>query len=137
VTADRVFLDTSAVFEAADRSTRRYRETAAALETLLRSGSDLATTDLVVAELHGLTLGRLGPAVALSVVTALTSSGRVELVATGPDLVLDAIEIIRTRPGRRISVVDAASFLVMRNRGIETCFTIDSDFAAEGFAIVP
>lgn len=134
---DPVFLDTSAMFEAADRTAPRHREIAETLRGFVRDRVPLVTTDLIVAELHGLTLGRLGPEAALAVVTAITTSVSVALIATGPELVLAAIDLIRARPGRRISLVDAASFLVMRDKGIRTCFTLDADFAAEGFTMTP
>lgn len=39
--------------------------------------------------------------------------------------------------GRRVSLVDWTSFLVMRRRGITTAFAFDADFAAEGFQVTP
>ena len=97
----------------------------------------LATTDLVVAELHGLTLGRMGPAVALQVVDGILRSVRVEVVATGPDMLRASADFLRSRPGRRLSLVDATSFLVMRARGIGVALSLDDDFAAEGFRLLP
>ncbi len=46
---------------------------------------------------------------------------------------------IVSEPGqkRRINIVDAASFTVMRELGLETAFAFDSDFAREGFKVVP
>jgi predicted nucleic acid-binding protein len=38
---------------------------------------------------------------------------------------------------RKVSLVDWTSFLVMRRRGISTAFALDSDFAAEGFEVIP
>lgn len=66
------------------------------------------TTDLVIAELHGLALGRLGPETALELVERLMASPRLSVVATGPEILADALESLRRRPGRRISLVDAA-----------------------------
>lgn len=137
MTARAVFLDTSGVYEAADRGGRHHRDAAVSLQGLLREGAALVMTDLVLAELHGLALGRLGPEVALGLVDRLTASTRLELVATGPDVLRSAIDFLRDRPTRRISLVDAASFLVMRERGIDTALALDADFAAEGFATLP
>ena len=104
---------------------------------LLHGRQTLTVTDLVLAELHGLTLSRVGPAPALELVERIMASGRVELVSPGVDGLREAMNVLRARPGRRISLVDATSFVVMRSAGIETCFTLDADFAAEGFATVP
>jgi predicted nucleic acid-binding protein len=97
----------------------------------------LLASDLVLAEVHGLTLGRLGQEPALVLVDRLMASTRLELVATGLEVVRQAIEAIRARPGRRISLVDATSFQLMRDRGIKTAFALDADFVAEGFETLP
>ena len=107
------------------------------MRQLLHGRQTLTVTDLVLAELHGLTLGRVGPAPALELIERIVTSARVELASAGVDGLHDALDLLRARPGRRISLVDATSFVVMRSAGIETCFTLDGDFAAEGFATVP
>jgi predicted nucleic acid-binding protein len=94
-------------------------------------------TDLILAELHGLALGRVGPAPALELIDRVVGSGRVELVAVGLESVHEAIALLRARPGRRLSLIDATSFVVMRSAAIETAFTLDADFAAEGFTTLP
>jgi predicted nucleic acid-binding protein len=48
-----------------------------------------------------------------------------------------AIELLRKRPGRPYSLADAISFHVMRDRRITLAFTLDTDFVAEGFTVVP
>jgi predicted nucleic acid-binding protein len=65
------------------------------------------------------------------------ASPRVRVVATGPRAIRVGLEFLRARPDRRISLVDALSFATMRSLGITTAFTLDSDFAAEGFALLP
>lgn len=91
----------------------------------------------LVAEVHGLALGRAGPEIAHRLVERILDSGRVEIVATGPARLRDAVDLLRARPGRRISITDAVSFLVMRRRGLSRAFTLDADFAAEGFEVPP
>lgn len=135
--SEAVFLDTSALYEAADRGGRFHAESADELRELLRRRVELLVTDLVVAEFHGLTLGRLGPRQALLVTDRLLRSARVEVLATGPTLVRDAVDYLRSHPDRRLSLVDATSFLVMRARGCRSAFALDQDFAAEGFAVMP
>lgn len=34
-------------------------------------------------------------------------------------------------------MMDATSFVVMRDLDIDTAFTLDADFAAEGFTVLP
>ena len=132
-----VFLDTSGLFAALDRSSDRHSEVAAEFQGLLRDGVPLVTTDAVVMELHGLTLGRRGPAIALEALERILGSPRVRLVATGPGAIRSAVAFLRTRPDRRISLVDALSFAAMHEHELETALAIDSDFVAEGFVTVP
>jgi predicted nucleic acid-binding protein len=137
IARNEVFLDTSGLFAAAFPRSDDHDSAARAFEGLLRSGTALLTTDLVVAESHGLSLGRLGPGRALLLAERLVASPRIEIVDVGLARIERGLELLRSRPERRISLVDATSFEVMRERGVEMAFTLDEDFAAEGFRIVP
>ena len=108
-----------------------------ALQQLLRERRQLMTTDAVINEFHGLTLGRLGPRLALEAVDRLLTSPRVGVSATGPTAIVHAVEFLRARPVRRLSLVDALSFGAMRALGLTTALALDADFAAEGFSTLP
>ncbi|MBA3779866.1 MAG: PIN domain-containing protein [Chloroflexi bacterium] len=125
------------MYEAADRTASRHGAAAVALRQLFSGKAKLTISDLVLAEVHGLTLGRIGPAQALELTDRIVGSGRVELVSPGVESLHQALDLLRARPGRRISLVDATSFVTMRAAGIETAFTLDEDFAAEGFTTIP
>lgn len=45
----------------------------------------------------------------------------------------EAVHRLAKRGTRRISLVDQVSFLVMRERGVDTAFAFDPDFEREGF----
>ena len=47
------------------------------------------------------------------------------------------MDLLAERPGRRYSLADAASFVVMRDLGATAALTLDADFGAEGFEIIP
>ncbi|MEK6719732.1 MAG: PIN domain-containing protein [Chloroflexota bacterium] len=132
-----VFLDTSAIFAAARPQSDRHAEAAAEYRRLLRDTIRLVTTDLVIVELHALALSRSHAAAALDLADRLMQSGRIEIQATGLDRLAEALDLLRRRPGRTYSLADAASFVVMRELEIEQAFTLDDDFAAEGFQVVP
>lgn len=133
-----VFLDTSGLFAAAKHGAAGTDEPVRrALDGLLASRTRLVTSDLVVAEFHGLTLGRFGPAVALGATRLLLQTPRVEIEATGADRLQAGLTFLAARPGRRLSMADAVSMLLMREHSIETAFTLDEDFRAEGFATIP
>ncbi len=40
-------------------------------------------------------------------------------------------------PDKKLSLCDAASFIVMRERGVTTAFTFDRHFADAGFELLP
>jgi len=133
----RIFLDTSALYAAADRSSERHADCAEAFDELVRSQVGLVTSALVLAELHALTLRRIGPAAALTVVDRLTDSLRVEVRGVTTADVDTAVDLLRSRPNRRYSLADAVSFELMHALGIDAVLTLDADFAAEGFTVLP
>jgi predicted nucleic acid-binding protein len=47
-----------------------------------------------------------------------------------------ALDLMLERPRSRISLVDAASFVVMRASGIEEAFAYDRHFRTAGFRLV-
>ena len=134
---DGVFVDTSALYAIVDRNEHRHAEVSADLEALMRSSVPLLTTDAVLTEFHGLALGRLGPATALDALDRVLASPRISVIATGPGDIRSAVELLRDRPERRLSLVDALSFGVMRELKLESALTLDGDFAAEGFTMRP
>jgi predicted nucleic acid-binding protein len=132
-----VFLDTSALFAAADRSSEYHESCASAYRSLLRGALPLVTSSLIVGELHALTLSRAGPERALQAVRRLTDSLRIQVEGAAAVDITAALDVLGTRPGRSYTIADAVSFEVMRRRGIERAFTLDSNFRAEGFLVVP
>jgi predicted nucleic acid-binding protein len=46
-----------------------------------------------------------------------------------------AVSLLRTRGRRGLSLVDCASFVVMRRYGVTQAIAFDEDFAQEGFEI--
>jgi predicted nucleic acid-binding protein len=132
-----VLLDTSAIFAAARPRSDRHAAAAAAYRTLLTGTQHLVTTDLIVAELHALSLARVHPSFGLDLVDRLLTSDRIEIVAAGLERMAAAADLLRQRPGRAYSLADAVSFVLMRELAISRAFSLDADFAAEGFEVVP
>lgn len=132
-----VLLDTSGLYEAADRRAPRHGECREHLGRMLAAPVPLITTEIVLAEAHALVLRRIGPGAALELIERVTSSSRIEVVAHDSALRERAVALLRARPGRPYSLADAVSFLVMRDRGATHAFTLDRDFQAEGFTLVP
>jgi predicted nucleic acid-binding protein len=95
------------------------------------------TTEHILAELHALAVSRVGPVRALTLARRLTSTSRIETAPIDEALRTSALDLLAERMDHSYSLTDAVSFVVMRERGIDTAFTLDGDFAAEGFTILP
>jgi predicted nucleic acid-binding protein len=131
------FLDTSALYAAARPEDSDHDRCAADYRQLLGTPGALVTTELIVAELHALALARVGPERALKLCRSLGASARVEILPVDELLRSRAVDLLATRPGRTYSLADAVSFVVMGDRGIQSAFTLDGDFAAEGYRLLP
>ncbi len=132
-----VLLDTSAIFAAARRRSNHHAEASATYRALLTGSQRLVTTDLIVAELHALSVARVHPRFGLDLVDRLLTSNRIEIVAAGMARMAAAADLLGRRPGRAYSLADAVSFVLMRELAISRAFTLDADFASEGFEVVP
>ena len=132
-----VLLDTSAIFAAARPRSDRHAEAGAAYRTLLTGTQRLMVTDLIVAELHALSLARVHPRFGLDLIDRLLTSARIEIVGAGIERIAAGADLLRRRPGRTYSLTDAVSFVLMRELAISRAFTLDADFAVEGFEVVP
>ena len=128
-----VFVDTSALY-ALLVATDRWHESAARIMRSLRTrDAELVTSSHVLVESYALIGHRIG----VGAVEALRESIEPLLDIAWVDRelherALDAVIAGGGRPG----LVDATSFLVMRDRGIESAFTFDRDFETAGFAAV-
>ena len=131
---NQVFLDTSAILALMNPKDERHRRAKRAFEALRAERAPLLTTSFVLVETYALLGRRLGleavrafradlaPLAAITWVDEPTFEG-------GLDLLLD-------RKMRKLSLVDAVSFLVMRQRGLERAFAFDPHFEEEGFVLV-
>ena len=50
--------------------------------------------------------------------------------------ILEGVDRMRAQPRLKASIVDAVSFVVMEDRGIEEAFAFGSDFEAAGFRLL-
>jgi len=132
-----LFVDTSAWYPLADARHPDHEGLAAALRARVAAGTRVITTNLVVAETHALLLRRLGREVALRFVREIRGEPLVVETST-PELEVRAAEEWLARyDDKDLSLTDAVSFTVMKDRGLEEALTLDHRFAAAGFTVVP
>ncbi len=129
------FIDTSGVLAVLDISDHEHRRATAAWEELVRSELALMTSSYVLIELISLAQSRLGIDSVRDIDGAVMPL--LQVVWVGAELHSRGLAALFTAGRRRLSLVDCVSFEVMRERGIETCFTTDKHFAEQGFERIP
>jgi predicted nucleic acid-binding protein len=99
----------------------------------LRSGETLVTSSYVLLEMHALVQGRLG----------MQSTHRlhenfeplVEIIWVDAALHAMALASVLAAGRRQLSLVDCASFVIMRQAGVRQVFTFDEHFREQGFQL--
>ena len=130
----RIFVDTSGWFAAA---TRRDHDHPAVRQYLEESTTPLLTTDYVVDESATLLLSRLGHVAAVRFLDSIQASPRIELVYLTQRSIEAAMRLFRERPDKGWSLTDCSSFVLMKERGLDTALALDDHFRQAGFITVP
>ena len=130
----RAFLDTSAVLALMNPKDEQHGRARGAFDRLATQRAALLTTSLVLVEIYALLGRRLG----LAAVRAFRSdlAPLAETMWVDEPTFESGLDLPLARKKRDLSLVDAVSFLVMRQRGIEHAFAFDSHFEEEGFSLV-
>jgi uncharacterized protein len=127
-----VFVDTSALYALVDRTDPRHPDVSQGLRAL--AGRPLLTHSYVVLESAALAECRLGRAVSHRLLRDILAP--VEVVYIDESTHLAATGAYLAAGSRGPSLVDFASFEVMRARGITRAFALDRHFAEAGFELV-
>lgn len=128
------FVDTSVLFPFLDRDADDHGKAVAALTPVLAERRGV-THNYVVVEAEALVQRRLGGAVVRRLVHDVLPL--IEIAWITPELHARAVESHLGDLRRRTSLVDHASFVVMRERGIEDAVALDRHFAQAGFRVSP
>jgi predicted nucleic acid-binding protein len=133
--AARLFVDSGAWI--ALRSQRDQNHVAAdrAFRAAVEQRIPLVTSNLVVAELHRLTLFRAGYEPALRALERIDASSSVTVHFATADDHLAAREWLRRLAPRPVTYTDAVSFAVMEATKSTHVLGFDQDFAAAGFEL--
>lgn len=127
-----IFLDTSAVIALANRLDPRHDEAVAAFAHMLGERESLLTHSYVLAETVALLQRRLGLDSALAFAR---QSREFEVHWVEHRDHEEAVTLLARRDRRGLSLVDCASFVVMRRYGVTQALAFDGDFVSEGFSI--
>lgn len=133
----RCFVDTSAWFALLMAADQYHTAVRAEYALAHSEGGIFITSSLVLGELHTL-LARIGTAAGFwSFRDDIALSDRVSVLHPTANQLDMAFELLRRRPDKSYSFVDAASFVMMRDESIHTALSLDRHFAQEGFAVIP
>jgi predicted nucleic acid-binding protein len=127
-----ILLDTSAMYALASDQDPRHREALHLAETIATSGESLLLHSYVLCEAFSLLHRRRGIETALEVDRGAALH---ELILVDRRLHDRAVARLRDGAPSRLSLVDAVSFEVMRERGIACAFAFDPDFEKAGFRL--
>lgn len=133
-----VFLDTSGWFAAMSPKEAHHKPAQKAYRERIEGGARLVTTNLVVAEMQVLLSRFRGPAEGLRFIDSLYQDPTHQVVFIDRDLERAAVDRwLRRFRDQRLSLADATSFEVMRQRQIREVLALDDHFALAGFDLVP
>jgi predicted nucleic acid-binding protein len=100
-------------------------------------GARFLLTELILSETVTRLRARTGAARAADVGAALLNSRRYEILFVDARLVEAGLAELRRFGDKRLSLVDAVSFAVIRALGLDGSFTFDRDFRDCGFDVYP
>ena len=131
---NRVFVDTSAILALLVLSDAAHENAVEAFRKLESQRSKLITSSYVLVETYALLTRRIG----LEAVQVFREDFAPLLEAVWVDEVLHEKGLDRLLKSRskRLSLVDAVSFEIMRAQGIDDAFSYDDDFVKAGFTQV-
>ncbi len=130
-----VFVDTSAFYALLDRDDANHASAAERWKSFLSSDTTLVSTNYVLVECAALIQSRFGMAAARAFTEDVAPLLSVDWI--DGDTHGAAVGAWLAASRRTLSLVDCASFEVMRRRGIRKAFSFDDHFRQQGFACLP
>lgn len=130
-----IFVDTSGWGNLID-PTQPYHGIASSIYRSERQkGSKFVTTNYIIAELVALMISplRIPRPKAVSFIEGVKTSPFVEILNIHAKLDEDAWDLFRKHQDKAWSLVDCATFVVMKQRGITSALTSDHHFEQAGF----
>ena len=132
-TRKSIFLDTAYVYALVNTRDEWHDAALMWQEKLEQDRRQIITTELILVEIaDGLASIRFRDQAA-RIIDALQSSRFVEIVAVSSELLTLALDLYRERRDKEWGLTDCLSFVVMRQRGLLDCLTVDVHFQQAGF----
>ena len=130
-----IFADTSGIYALLDADDSNHKSAKAAWGSWIEQSDTLACSNYVLIETMSLVQRRLGMVAARRFYQEMVPLFRVHWV--DQELHSAAVSTLLTVGVRNLSLVDCASFELMRRLEIRTAFAFDRHFALQGFVCSP
>ena len=130
-----IFVDTAGWGHLVDPTQSQHLQAAALYRTGKRQGRKFITTNYILTELVALLTSplRIPRPTVIAFINSLKTSPHVEIVHVDPTLDEQAWQLLSQRQDKEWSLVDCASFVLMKERGLLEAFTTDEHFEQAGF----
>jgi predicted nucleic acid-binding protein len=129
-----VFADTSGLLALINARDHNHTRAARAFATFRTRQDTLVSTSFVLVETYALVGRRLGLDAVRSVRSDLAPL--LEVIWVDQGLHDAGLDLLIERRRRQLSLVDAVSFVAMRQRGMTEAFAFDPHFVQEGFSLI-
>jgi predicted nucleic acid-binding protein len=131
----KLFVDSGAWIALRSRRDQHHAEADRRFRKALEQRILLVTTNLVVAEVHRLTLHRAGVQPALKALDRMDASASVSIQFATADDHAAALRWLERLGSRPLTYTDAVSFAVMERSACGQVLGFDDDFLAAGFSL--
>lgn len=130
----RVFVDTSAVFALLSSDDGSHESARSVFQQLQAREAVLVTTSFVLVEVYALLARRMG----LRAVRRFREefAPLLDVVWVDRHVLEGGLDLLVASDSRRLSLVDAVSFLVMRDQKLDQAFAFDRHFEVQGFEVL-
>ncbi len=132
-----VFADSSGFIALGNHRDPGHERAKAVWANLARTRTPVLTTQLVLAETVTFLRRRAGYQASREVGERILRSRVIEVAALDAEQLQAAWRELLRNPDPKLSLCDAASFVLMRERGVTDVLTFDRHFAEAGFVLLP
>lgn len=130
-----IFVDTAALYAFLDADDANHAECEREWRRLLEHGEPLVTSNYVLVEACALVQHRLGVQAVRDLQEVMLPA--LQVLWVDEQAHREAVSALLTAGRRELSLVDCASFGLMRKWGITSAFTLDRHFDEQGFRRLP
>ena len=130
---EKIFVDTAAFIGILIRKDENHQSAIKIMAELRVVKARIITTEAVLFELANALSAVEVRARVVSFIDTLRELSSVEIIPTNAETFEKALRLYRERPDKEWSLTDCASFVVMKERGINLAFTSDKHFEQAGF----